>query len=206
MLAPADIQALRDQIAAIERETTGEVAVVVLEESDAHPQGAMLAALVGAIAAATIASSDPRTAHAAVLLPALALGAAAGYVLSRALPHFRRRFVSTRRADEMVEEQALQEFSRLGMHRTEGRTGVLILVSLFERAAIVLADDGVDSKVGPDAWVDADRRILEGVRAGSLARGLRDGVEAVGEVLRAHCARSGPPRSEVPDHVIVRRR
>ena len=206
MLSKENIQALREQVASLERETTGEVAIVVLEESDAHPQGCLLAAIVGMVAAATVASADPRAAQASILVPALALGGAAGYFTARWLPHFRRRFVSTRRADEMVEEQALQEFSRLGMHRTEGRTGVLILISLFERAVIVLADEGVHVKGGAEAWVDANRRILEGVRNGSLAKGLRDGIESVGQVLRVHCPRGQRLENELPDHIVIRRR
>src|SRR4029078_10855854 len=104
------------------------------------------------------------------------------------------------------EEQALQEFANLGMHRTQGRTGVLILVSLFERAVIVLGDDGIHSKRGDEHWLRTDEAIIAGIRARSLAAGLHAGIESVACVLAEKCPRAEPGPNELPDRLIVRRR
>ena len=78
------------------------------------------------------------------LLGCQAAFGALGYALARVLPDFRRAFVREERATEMAQEQALQEFFRYGLHETEAKTGVLILVSLFERRVIVLAQRVID--------------------------------------------------------------
>jgi putative membrane protein len=206
VLSEKETSDVRSEIASQERLTKGEIAVVVLEESDAHPQACWLAAVACVLAAAALLTGLIPSARAAVILPVLIAGGAIGYGLARVLPDFRRNFVAGRRAMEMAEEQALQEFAGLGMHRTEGRTGLLILVSLFEQAVIVLADDGIHGKAGEEPWIEANRLILAGVREGSLPKGLVAGVQSVGAVLARHFPRAGGDVNELPDHLIVRRR
>jgi putative membrane protein len=205
-LGSAEEAAVRSAIAEAERKTSGELVVVILEESDTHPQARWLAALVTGLAAYMVIAGTGLDEHPSAALAGLLCGGGLGWVLAFFLPGFRRCFVSPARADLMAEEQALQEFADLGVHRTEGRTGVLLLVSLFEHAVIVLADDGIHRRAGPDAWIEADRRVLEGIAAGSLARGLGSGIESIGGVLAKHCPIKDGERNELPDHLVLRRR
>jgi putative membrane protein len=128
-----------------------------------------------------------------------------GFLAARLLPDFKRTFVSDRRAQETAEEQAAQEFFGLGLYRTEGRSGILLFVSLFERRVIVLADVGIHEKVGETPWVETDRAILEGVRRGALADGLVEGIGRCADVLAEHFPWQEGDRNEIPDRVVVRR-
>lgn len=206
-LSPVQQQELRDSIGAAERSTCGELAVVVLEESDRHPQACWLSALLFAVTAGTLLAGESALHHPAGAL-AIALGAGGlGYTLARLLPDYRQRFISRARAEEMAEEQALQEFAALGVHRTHECTGVLILVSLLEREVVVLADEGIHSRVQAEVWLEVNRKILEGIRSGSLARGLLAGIAEAGAILAHHAP--PPPglnRNELPDHLVLRRR
>jgi putative membrane protein len=204
-LTSGEEAAIRSRIGEVEKTTAGELVVVILEESDAHPQAHWLAALLSGLASYMLVAGAGLDEHPSAALAALFGGGALGWILAVVLPGFRRVFVTPGRAEAMAEEQALQEFANLGVHRTEGRTGVLLLVSLFERAVIVLADDGVHRKVGPEAWIEADRKVLEGIRAGSPANGLLAGMDTIAGVLERHCPRKEAERNELPDHLIIRK-
>ena len=58
--------------------------------------------------------------------------------------------------------------------------------------------------LGATEWEATDRAVLEGVRAGSLQRGLIGGVKRVAERLAEHFPNVEGRGSELPNHVIVR--
>lgn len=205
VLTAEDLRAVHEALAAAERRTTGEILPVVLERSDRHPGACWLAALVGVlVGSAGLAPWLPWEAPVLLLAAQLALGAL-GYASARALPDFQRFFLSEARASEMAEEQALQEFHRHELYRTEGRTGVLLFLSLLERRAIVLADEGIDARAEPESWRHTNEALLAGIRRGALREGLVAGIRCAGEVLARHAPFQEGNRNEVPDRVIVRR-
>jgi len=204
VLTEADLQALHAELAAVERRTVGEIVPVVLERSDAHPGACWLAALsfvlLGSAAFVSLLTWDRPV---LLIIAQLELGAL-GYLTARALPDFQRLFITEARAKEMAEEQAFQEFHRYGLHRTEGRTGVLLFVSLLERRAIVLADEGIDARVGHEPWARTNDAVLAGIRAGSLRAGLLAGIRSAGELLAQHFPVQEGDRNEVPDRIVIR--
>jgi putative membrane protein len=205
VLSDTDVAAVHAALAAAERRTVGEILPVVLERSDRHPAACWLAALVTALVFSAALLPWIPGQHPALLIAAqLALGAL-GYGLARALPDFQRTFVSEARAEEMAEEQALQEFHRHDLALTRARTGVLIFVTLLERRVIVLADEGIDTRVDAEQWKRTDEAVLAGIARGSLRDGLVAGIASAGEVLAAHFPVEADDRDEIPDRVIVRR-
>jgi putative membrane protein len=205
VLSDEDLRAIHLALAAAERRTIGEILPVVLERSDRHPSACWLAALTAAlIGSACLVPWLPWDRPALLLLAQLALGGL-GYGSARLLPDLKRFFVSEARAREMAEEQAFQEFHRYELHLTAARTGVLLFVSLLERRAVVLADAGIDARVGPESWTRTNEILLEGIRRGSLREGLVAGIQSAGELLAEHFPVETGDRNEVPDRVIVRR-
>lgn len=203
-LADADRARIRAALAAAERASEAELAVVVVERSDSHPHAEWLAALVAMAIGSTAAASELLGAHPAYLGAANVVFGAIGFFAARALPAFKRGFVTGRRAEEMAREQAIQEFAALALHRTRGRTGVLIFVSLFERCVIVLGDEAIHARIGDAGWLEVDALVLDRVREGALADGLIAGVERVGAVLARHFPAEHDAPNELPDHLIVR--
>ena len=205
VLGESDIEAVREAVARAEKRTVGEILPVVVERSDPHPAAEWLAALSFLLAGSSLLMAWLPWRHpAGLLLTQLAIGAL-GFALARSLPGLKRLFLDEARATAVAEEQALQEFYRHGLHRTQAATGVLLFVSLFERRAIVLADEGIDKKVGPGFWLETDKAVLEGIRAGSLKNGLIAGIDRVGEQLSAQFPWGEGDRDEIPNRVVVRR-
>jgi putative membrane protein len=197
LFGDADRRAVREAIAGAERRT-------VVERSDPHPAADWLAALCFVLVGSSLlAAWIPWSHPALVLLAQLAMGVV-GFGLARALPDFKRLFVFEDRATAVAQEQAFQEFYANDLHKTEAATGVLLFVSLFEHRVIILADEGIDSKVDAEFWADTDDLILDGIRKGSLRDGLVAGIRRAGERLAGDFPWTEGDRNEIPDRVIVR--
>lgn len=108
------------------------------------------------------------------------------------------KVISYRRAHA----NALQQFVGRNIHVTDGRTGVLIFVSLAERYAEIVADSGISAKVAQEEW----NEIVAGLTAGASRKRLADAlVEAVnrsGTLLETHFPPGTGDRNELPDHVV----
>jgi putative membrane protein len=204
MFGAAQQNATHEALLAAEARTSGEIVPVVLARSDAHTSADWLSALVAVFLGTLLLASrlpwnDPR----ATLCVQFVLGAF-GFALARLVPGWKRMFVSEQRASAAAEEQAVNEFHRLGLSRTHARTGVLLLVSLFERRVVVLGDAGIHAKVGDEHWNATRTAILEKVRSGHVDEGLVDGIRASGAVLAQHFPWTEGDRNELPDRVVVR--
>ena len=196
--------ATHQALLAAEARTTGEIVPVVLGRSDQHASAEWLSALVALLLGTLLLGqhvtwSDPRE----VLCLQLALGVV-GYALARFVPSWKRMFISEARATEVAEEQAVNEFHRLGLGNTQARTGVLLFVSLLERRVVVLGDAGIHAKVGSEHWEATRAAILEKVSRGHVDEGLVDGIRACGGVLAEHFPWTHADRNELPDRVVVR--
>jgi uncharacterized membrane protein len=96
-------------------------------------------------------------------------------------------------------------FEELGMHRTQDRNGVLIYVSVAQRRAAVIGDEGLHKKLPHGYWNETLGVILEQFKAGRYCEGLCMGVERLGEQLRAHFPRANDDRNELSDEVSIGR-
>ncbi len=142
-----DRRAVREEVAAAERRTVGEILPVVVERSDPHPGADWLAALCCLLVGSSLlAGWLPWDRPLFLLLSQLVMGAV-GFGLARLLPDFKRVFIFEDRATAVAEEQAFQEFYANGLHKTEAAPGVLLFVSVLEHRVIIMADEGIDSKV-----------------------------------------------------------
>jgi len=200
-----DRRIVREAIARAEKKTIGEILPVVVERSDPHPGANWLAALSCVlVGSALTAAWLPWNSPALVLLLQLAMGAV-GFGLAAMLPNFKRLFISGNRATSVAEEQAFQEFYANGLHKTEAATGVLIFVSLLEHRVILMADDGINSRVDGTFWAETDKLVLQGIRNGSLRDGLVAGIDSTGNCLAEFFPWVEGDRNEIPDRLIVRR-
>jgi putative membrane protein len=127
----------------------------------------------------------PLTSEGAVLLLVLFVGGLGAFVAA-SVPGLVRRFAGADRMEAAVHQRALQAFVEEEVFATRDRTGVLLFVSLLERRIEVVADAGVYQAVDAAAWADVTARVRHGIEADALARGLIDGIEACGTLLREH--------------------
>lgn len=204
VLGPDEQKRIHEALIGAEKRTVGEIVPVVVERSDAHPSAQWLAALCTLLVGSALLEAHLPW-HAPHWLIACQIGLGAlGFAAATWLPDLARLFVFESRASEVAEEQAFQEFYRLGLHKTHAATGVLIFVSLFERRVIVVGDEGIDKRVGEAHWTATREAILSGIKRGSLADGLVEGIRRCGDELAKHFPWTAGDRNEIPDRVVVR--
>ncbi|MDG2149685.1 MAG: TPM domain-containing protein [Planctomycetota bacterium] len=192
-------------IKAAELKTVGEIVPVVVERSDPHPGAAWIAAMCFLVlGSALLVPVLPWGQPVWLLATQFGLGAV-GFFLARMLPDIARLFISRERAAAVCEEQAFQEFHKLGLQKTEAATGVLVFISLLEHHVVVLADEGIDAVVEQETWERVTKAALDGVSSDDVVGGVVDAVTACGEVLSRHFPWVDGDRNELPDRLEVRR-
>jgi len=105
--------------------------------------------------------------------------------------------------NQPVRERALDVFSHLRIWDTAHNNGVLIYLLLADRDVEIVADRGIDAKVGGEGWETICRAMEADFRAGHFETGVIKGIEAVSRQLAAHFPPDGPRRNELPDQPVV---
>ena len=100
-------------------------------------------------------------------------------------------------------ERALDQFSHLRIWDTAHNNGVLIYLLLADRDVEIVADRGIDAKVGAEGWETICREMESEFGAGNFERGVIKGIEAVSRELAKHFPPGGHPRNELPDKPVV---
>lgn len=101
-----------------------------------------------------------------------------------------------------VRARAIAAFKVGAEQRTNGRTGILIYLSLAERRAEIVADEAIAALVAPEVWGEAMAAMLRELRRNDVASGLVAAIERVGAVLAQHLPRAADDRNELPDRLI----
>jgi hypothetical protein len=83
-------------------------------------------------------------------------------------------------------ERAVQLFSQLGVWDTEANNGVLIYLLLADRAVEIVADRGIHSRVGAQAWEIICGEMQRSFAEGRFEAGALSGLQAVSDLLAAH--------------------
>jgi putative membrane protein len=97
---------------------------------------------------------------------------------------------------------ALEQFVVRRIANTKNRCGVLIFVSLAERYARIIADEGIAEKVPNAEWQAAVDALTGHMRGGEIALGFIAAIERCGAVLAAHAPPDGSPNA-LPDRLYV---
>ena len=99
--------------------------------------------------------------------------------------------------------RALDLFAQLHVWDTEHNNGVLIYVLLADRAVEVVADRGIQSRVGSQAFESICRAMEAAFKRGDFEGGLIRGVDAVSLRLAEHFSASGEHANELSNKPVV---
>ena len=99
--------------------------------------------------------------------------------------------------------RALEVFGLLRIWDTEANDGVLLYVLLADRAVEIVADRGIDARVGDAAWQTICHKIEAACREGRYAEGVVQGIVEISALLAQHSPRTGPGRNEISDVPVV---
>jgi putative membrane protein len=213
ILTRAQASAIEARVAEIEARTGVELVAAVVGRSYAYPQlpwkafalGASIAGLV--VVLVDTLRPDWTSAHAALVHTVAILGVgAACAIVTVFVPAFARLFLRAPRRDLEVRRHAESLFVRHRLTNTHDRTGVLLLVSLFERKIEIVPDTGFQDRVSAADWHSVIARMSPKLRGRRPADALQEGLDAVEALL--HAKGFGPradDRNELPDRPIVER-
>jgi uncharacterized membrane protein len=97
--------------------------------------------------------------------------------------------------------RATDVFTRLGMHATDARNGVLIYLTVDDHKLAIAGDAGVHARVGDEYWQRIRDVMVERLRRGEARAAVLHAVTEVGEVLRRFFPRRPDDRNELSDRV-----
>ena len=105
--------------------------------------------------------------------------------------------------NQSARARALDVFSHLRIWDTAHNNGVLIYLLLADRDVEILADRGIDAKVGAAGWEAICKAMEKEFGAGNFEGGVIKGIEAVTRQLAMHFPKSGAGKNELPDAPVV---
>jgi uncharacterized membrane protein len=104
---------------------------------------------------------------------------------------------------QSARERAIEVFSQLRVWDTEHNNGVLIYLLLADHAVEIVADRGIDAKVGAPEWYTICQQMEAAFRQADYEGGMLRGVQAVTQHLVAHFPAEGDNRNELPDPPVL---
>lgn len=99
--------------------------------------------------------------------------------------------------------RAIELFSRLRIWDTERNNGVLIYLLLADRDVEIVADRGINDRVGSEEWEKISRRMEAAFREGKYEEGVLAGIEAVTRQIGRHYPHRGERPDELPDRPVL---
>ncbi len=100
-------------------------------------------------------------------------------------------------------ELAKKTFYALGLQKTDGRNGVLILVAHLDHQFAIWGDEGIHAIAGQILWDRAAKTIKEHFAKRSYGAGIETCVREVGLELSAHFHKKddGPGKNQLSNEV-----
>jgi len=180
------------RVAEAEKRTGAQIVLVVVQRSDAYAELPWKAFALGtAVAGLAITALDLLHpgwhAPTAVLLSVTAtlLAGAACALASVGAPGFARLFLDAHRAEVEARQYAESLFLSREVFATRGRTGILLLVSLFERQVIMLPDTGLSGRLSRAAAQGIIMRMTSLLASGQVAKAFEAGLAGLEDSLGA---------------------
>jgi putative membrane protein len=200
---------LDERIAEAEKRTKAQIVLAVIKRSDAYAElpwkafalGVSIAGLLVCILDLLLYYWISHTMVLIAMAATLVVGAALA-LLTVFLPGFARLFLSAHRAEVEVRQYAESLFLTREMFATGRRTGILLLVSLFERQVVLLPDKGLSNRLTRDAMRDVIAHMSSSLARNEINRALEDGLERLTLILEAMAPGGTVDENELSHEII----
>ncbi len=206
-------RAISEAARSAEGSTSGEIVPYVVGVCDDYREASWKAAVIGAL----IGGSGGLTLHYLggvwggslwlwFVLP-LVLLAVVGVLANTFIAGFRRLLIGDGVLDLRARRRAEAAFLEEEVFATRDRTGVLILLALFEHRVVVMGDAGINAVVPDGAWDHVVEDLIAGIRAGKPADALVAAITECGRLLKEHRFEIKPDDTdELPNELRIRDR
>lgn len=195
-------QKIEAAVSAAEEKTSGEIVPMVVDSSYDYPRAELIGGGTLALAVGLIFSWWFGGESIWWFLPVFIIGFFVFQQLIRLLPDLKRKLIHPDELTEEVKEKALVSFIEQGLHETRNRTGVLILISLFEHRVQILADSGINEKVPEHTWDEVVDLIVAGLKSGDACTATCQAIARCGELLQEHFPRLHDDTDELPNLIM----
>ena len=195
-------QRIEAAVRASEMKTSGEIVPMVVDSSYDYPRAELIGGGTLALAVGLMISWLFGGESIWWFLPVFIVGFFVFQQLIHHLPALKRKLIHPDELTEEVKEKALVSFIEQGLHETRDRTGILILISLFEHRVQVLADSGINEKVPEHTWEELVDIIITGLKSGDSCTATCQAIERCGELLQEHFPRKHDDTDELPNLIM----
>ncbi len=184
-----------------ERQTSGEIVVVVAAQSDGYHYVPPLIAGIVSLGVPWVLIFFTRLG----LVPIYLIQLAAFAVVTAALMPvaIRTALVPSSIKRMHAHRRAVEQFVAQNLHTTKGRTGVLLFVSVAERYVEIIADRAIDARVVPGTWKAIVDDLTPAIGSGNTTDGFVAAIGAIGAELAKHFPPGTRTANELPDHLII---
>ena len=114
---------------------------------------------------------------------------------------FARLFLSESRKETETMQYAESLFLARELYATEGRRGILLLVSQFERQVVILPDKGVRDRLGNEVIKNIISKMTQHLRQNEPIKALETALEELVTEL-SPSASSGPDKNDLSNEII----
>ena len=199
---PDEQQRIKAAVQAAEARTSGEIVPMVVDASYDYPRAELIGAGSLALALGLLVSWAFGEASIWWFLPVFLISFFVLQQLIRRCPDIRRRLIHPDELTAEVREKALVCFLEQGLHETRDKTGILILISLFEHRVQVLADSGINAKVPERTWEEIVAIIVAGLKDGNACSATCRAIERCAELLEEHFPTQSDDTDELPNLIL----
>ncbi|MGH7230367.1 MAG: TPM domain-containing protein [Nitrospiraceae bacterium] len=210
MFSEHDMAKIRDAVQTAEQRTRGEIVPMIVPASARYRESWHLAGLLSALLVLTLLLAvefgwSPwgwTDHHPGWIL----VGVVGAYLLGSAIGTRAwciRLLTPNERMAMKVRRRAEWAFYAHGLHRTREGTGILIMLSLLERRAQVLADRAIHERVPPGTWDELVTELLQGIHTGQSIPAMCRAIARCADLLAIHFPPSDKDNpNELPDDLI----
>ena len=200
-ISAQDRERISAAIGAAEMKTSGEIVCVLAESSSTATAMPVLLAAVGALALPWLLVAF--TAMPVFRILTLQVVAFVALIALLCWTPVRVALMPRRARRAVAHRVAMEQFQKRGLAKKQERTGILIFVSLAERYARIIADDGISAKVPQSQWQAAIDALIAHMRDGRIADGFVAAIDLCGDELARNFPRTEPHRDNLPDRIYV---
>src|SRR5258708_35506629 len=155
--------------------TSGQIVCVLAQNSSGATALPIFIAAIAALAAPWLLVAFTHLAVQRILSLQIAVFIALCVVLC--LPPVRVALMPRAARRRLAHRAAVEQFNIRGIAHTKDRCGILIFVSLAERYARIIADDGIAARVSQAQWQGAVDVLVAHMRDGRIADGFVAAIE-----------------------------
>jgi putative membrane protein len=182
-----------------EARTSGEI-VCVLARTSSHTSAlaVFVAAVVSLVTPWLLMALTAMTVQRILSLQALIFF---GLLMLISIPRVRVALMPRKVRRAIAHRVAMEQFISRGIAGSQ--SGILIFVSLAERYARIIADDGIATRVRQPEWQAAVDVLIAHMRDGRIADGFVSAINACGEKLARHFPRTEGSPDKLADRIYL---